>query len=237
MVKIRFRGVCAVSNDELERRKPLLKQYPSPPKATDDRLCVVGGGPSAGHLIDEIRSYRQIWAINGTYDWCMANGINATLFTIDPIYRGKAKVGIFADVCLPETIAACGRAFVYPHDGFARGTTSATAVPHLAITLGYRRLTFYGCEGSFEGRTHTFKDIAGDRLWIEANGQEFVTNPQMLLQSEVLAEVIRLAPHVFSNRSGGLLDALVADSDYDVTAANRKLYDTIMGVQDDQDSQ
>ena len=159
------------------------------------------------------------------------------MFTIDPAYEGSAKVAIFANVCRPETVASCDTAFVYSVDGMVRGTTSATAIPHLAVTLGYRSVTFYGCEGSFEGRTHTFKDIGGNRLWVEANGQEFVTNAQMLMQSEVLAEMICLAPHVYCSRSGGLLDALIADPDYDVTAANRQLYETIMGAQDDKNSQ
>jgi hypothetical protein len=49
--------------------------------------------------------------------------------------------------------------------------------------------------------------------------------------------MICLAPHVYCSRSGGLLDALIADPDYDVTAANRQLYETIMGAQDDKNSQ
>ena len=236
-MKIRFEGICTVPDDELERRKPFLKQYPPPPKATDDRLCVVGGGPSAERLTDEIRSYGQIWAINGTYGWCLGRGIDATFFTIDPRWVRPVERGIFPDFANVSAVRRSKTAYVYETEDLARGTTSATAVPHLAAMLGYRSVTFYGCEGSFEGRTHTFKDIGGNRLWVEANGKEFVTNAQMLMQSDELAEVIRLAPHVFKERSGGLLEAMVVDPDYDVTAANRQLYDTIMGAQDDKNSQ
>lgn len=223
-MRIRFEGVSIVPRDELERRKPILQQYPPPPMATCDQLAVVGGGPSALQHINEIASFEAVWAINGTWRWCEENGIDAALFTIDPLFIDAAPIGIYADICDPPTVAASEFAHVFKVDGLARGTTSATACPHLAIQLGYRHVTFFGCEGSFAGQTHTFKNIGGARLWIMANGREWETNPQMFMQCEVLAEIIRMAPNVFCEKSGGLLGAMIADPDIDMVAGTAGIH-------------
>lgn len=210
--------------DELERRKPILAKHPPPPKAACDHLAIVGGGPSANMSIDEIASFEAVWAINGTWRWCQENGIDASLFTIDPRYDDAAPIGIYADICNPETVAASEFAYVFRDGDHVRGTTSATACPHLAISLGYRRVTFFGCEGSFAGQTHTFKNIGGERLWVMANGREWETNPQMFMQCEMLAEVIRMAPHVFKEQSGGLLGAMIVDPEISMTAGTPGLH-------------
>lgn len=227
-MRITFIGKGAVPDDVLALRKPILQQYPPPPKASQPSLAIVGGGTSIHGALEEIRSYPEIWAINGTWRWCAERGIDATLITMDAEYNDPAPRGLFADVCLPEMVERCQEPHVFKTDGFARGTTTATIIPHLAISLGYREVVFFGCEGSFGAKTHAFKDEPGERLWVRCDGQEFVTNPQMYMQTEVLSEMIRLAPHVFKERSGGFLSAMINDPEPEATGATAQLHAAVM---------
>ena len=196
-MRIKFNAVSSVPVSELLRRKPLLEKYPSPPRARCEHLAVVGGGPSAAHLAKEISDFEEVWALNGAWRWCHDHNIKAKLFTIDPVYDDPAPISIFGDSCKPDVVAKCKRPYVVNLEGISRGTTSATTVPHVAINLGYKSVSFFGCEGSFGEKTHTFKNIGGNRLWVKCDGTEWVTNPQMFMQCEVLAEIIRMAPNVF----------------------------------------
>lgn len=226
-MKIRFEPISSVPEETLARNKQLLTRYPEPARANTTRLAVVGGGPSAEDHLDEIEQFVDVWAINGAWKWCQTMGVKATLFTIDPVFTEPADKAILADICDPVLAGNCTEVSVVKLDGIARGSTSATAVPHIAINLGYREVHFFGCEGSFGERTHTFKDIGGSRLLVEVGGMEFLTNPQMLMQCEVLAEMIRMAPHVFISHCGGLLEAMVADPDYDCLAGSQAIHDAM----------
>jgi len=109
------------------------------------------------------------------------------------------------------------------------GPTSACAAPYIAVTRGHRHLTFYGCSSTFtpDGRSHAYKVERRELLDVACNGGHYITNPTMLSQAEFLADLIRAAPGVFADRSGGLLSALVADPDYDIIAASQDIHDNI----------
>lgn len=227
-MQIRFIPKSVVPEATLAQHKRLMADYPGPPMASTEKLAVVGGGPSATNHIEALRAFDgDVWAINGAYHWCLDAGVEATLFTIDPVYMGGASKAILADICDPRLADMCDEVFVQPLDGVARGSTSATAAPHIAVLLGYREIHFFGCEGSFGETTHTFKNIDGSRLLIRSNGKDWLTNPQMLMQCEVLSEMIRMAPHVFIERSGGLLRAMINDPDYDAIAGSREIHEAM----------
>jgi len=86
-------------------------------------------------------------------------------------------------------------------------------------------MTFYGCAASYAGGSHVYKDIRDGSIEVMAGGRSYLTNPAFLKQSEFLAELIREAPGVFAERSGGLLAALVADPSYDIVAASRSIHE------------
>jgi hypothetical protein len=77
------------------------------------RLAIVGGGNSIKEHVDELRSWDgDVWAVNGTINWCMDNGIKAAFYTIDaqplenwvyPLHRIKRAV-LAAD-CNPDVIS------------------------------------------------------------------------------------------------------------------------------------
>lgn len=237
-MKIRFISEGSVPGDVLARNQLLLKDYPPPPRATTEKLAVVGGGHSAADHLESLRDFADIWAINNAWDWCRANGLDATLFTVDPLQFDPADKAILGNTCDPRLAEVCEEVCVFDLDAYAHGSTSATAAPHLAIELGYRQVHFYGCEGSFRETTHTFKDIGGNRLLVRANGGEYLTSSQMLMQGVTLAEMIRLAPHVFVEHCGGLLRALIADLDYDVLAGSKDIHEATMRARNgDQDNQ
>ena len=58
---------------------------------------------------------------------------------------------------------------------------------------------------------------------LHCDGQTFTTSPDFFIQAEYLSEVIRAAPEVFREESGGLLRGLVKDKDYDMVWACEEL--------------
>lgn len=183
------------------------------------RLAVVGGGPVD---LEAVRSFRgDVWAINRAFTSLKTAGIGATFFSTDALpviakYANGAKRAVLATRCHPATFAAAERVetFDLPECG---GPTSATAAAVAGIIAGYREIHWYGCASHIE-------DTAAPRsyrslLKVKANGQEFLTDPGLILQATHLADVMRAAPNVYFNKSGGLLDAMIADPDVVTLAA------------------
>jgi hypothetical protein len=194
----------------------------------DRPLAVVGGGQSALDAMDELQDWPgDIWAVNGACSWLSKRGVPSTLFSVD------------ADPCLADLLdgvdsaiissgcdkavfdALQGRVSMFhtehiegPGMRFIGGTTSACRCQGVALWLGYRHVSFFGCEGNFTGATHSFKDERPERqVLIEAGGQRYVTTLQFMMQSENLAELIRGFPGMFFDRSGGLLKAMIDHPD------------------------
>lgn len=95
----------------------------------------------------------------------------------------------------------------------------------LSIRMGYRDVTYFGCESSFEERSHAYHDERNEHIFrVKCNGQSFLTNPPYFMQAEYLSAMIRLTP-LLKERSGGLLAAMVADPDYDITHGNRAFHE------------
>jgi hypothetical protein len=243
MVKIAYTASCTIADDVLARNTqentgrglPFIGEVaPVAP-----RLAIVGGGPSIAEHVDELRAFDgEVWAINGAYQWCRDHGIPASFYTVDALpwlakdCRG-ARRAILAAHCDPEVFDALKDAHIeivrLGDDGLVHGTTSAGTAPIIAIERGHRHLTFYGCESSFGDTTHAYGEgrTRPSRLAISCNGQTFVTSPQMLMQAEELSAIIAAAPDVFAERSGGLLRAMIADPDYDISAATRDVHHAI----------
>ena len=215
---------------------------PYPQGTGETRLAVVGGGPSAAQNIDEIRSFAgDIWIAGSAYPWAIANGIEGVYFNIDPSEDcaidcvGAPEAIISANVH-PATIKALNGAKIAVFDlvetpeRLNHGVTTVTAVPELAILLGYTEVTFYGCESSFDDRSHAYRNEmeTNDRwMYVKSDGQTFKTRPDYFAQAEFLATMIRKFPEHFKERSGGFLRAMVNTMDYDVTHATRAMYERL----------
>lgn len=192
-------------------------------------VAVVGGGPSLADHLDELRAWDgPIWAINATWKWLKDRGIKATFFTIDPKPQAGLKLergesALVASVCCAELFASLRAGNVRTFDlafdvaeGVQSGVTSATATPHLAVKMGHSSVTFFGCDGSFEGHdAYVYPtDLPADLVVVEAGGRGFATKPEFIMQTEDLAAFCRDLPTVCRNRSDGLLAALIDNPEW-----------------------
>jgi hypothetical protein len=190
------------------------------------KLAVVGGGMSTAEHLDKLMSWDgDIWSINSTGSWLLKRGIKSTFLTVDPsdpeafVTDGMTDA-LLATCCHPElrnkfdTVRLFDMIDTDP-DGVSGGTTTAARTPDLALRLGYHEIHYFGCEGSFDlGKDHIDRvDPSKNLLIIRADGVDYITCLEYLLQAEELAGVLRLAPSVFRNRSGGLLQAVTDHPD------------------------
>jgi hypothetical protein len=198
-------------------------------------LAVVAGGPSIKNREEELRYFGgDIWGVNGAFEWLYRHDVKSTFFTLDPpthvSHYPPDMCGLVASSCPTEFFDQLNGRNLTLFDvncpgGISTGATGVTAIPILAGRMGYGPVTFYGCEGSFEGDdTHAYPySPPVNMLVVECNGQQFATQADFLMQTEVLSALIRQFPNVYAERSGGLLSAMVADPDYDIVGLSHNL--------------
>lgn len=220
MRKVEFQTVCHMADSlALHRAYSAQFNYPAP-KASSERLAVVGGGASASHHIPELTAWDgDVWGINGAATWCIERGFGATLFSASPAesprrYLTGITKAILADSCHPWTFDGLKHAELAMFDPEDNGPTSVTVAAVLAPQIGYREIHYFGCEGCYGETTHLYQDtpIPSDML-VDIDGVVYRTNVGYFIQSQFLAKMINAFPPHFKDRSGGLLGALVADPD------------------------
>lgn len=236
MVHVHWISAPTVSNAARDTNAQIVRTLGLPYHKGAGRLAVVGGGNSIRRNIEELRNWNGgIWAVNGTVNWCLDNGIDAAFYTIDaqPPERWaydltRMRRAIVAEDCNPDVIRlmlsnGVDVSLLTKPDG---GPTSAAAADLLSLQSGYTHISFFGCEGSFEEDTHAYTSTpVAD--WIEAvvGGEHFRTKPEYAQQSQIISEVIRTFPYVYADRSGGLLSAMVRHGgEYDVYAVSHQIY-------------
>lgn len=237
MVRITFNFLDVLPAETLAAHREANKGRPGLRAARHASLAVVGGHPRIARHVETLRQWRgDVWAINGAWRWCNDRGIKASFVSCDPSehvvgYCDGARHAILARHCNPRAFDGVYEAecFDLGADDVLSGPTTATAIPHLAVMTGHTQATFFGCGGDIDGTSHAYADAVPmpNRLAVETTSGRFITEPGLLVQSEWLAKIIRAAPNVFSERSGGLLSALIEDPSYDITAASRSIVDTL----------
>lgn len=230
-MKLILHGHCHVDWADRQRnidRCRALKR----PKISGPALAVVGGGPSIQNHIETLRNWRgDIWAVNGAFHWLRRNGVNAAFYTCDAApdvakFARGAERAICGDVCDPKVFEKCPNAEVFEFSARTPGPTSTTTTLVTGIDAGFSSIAYFGCESSYEDRTHIYQDMPVPHLLkVRCGSADYLTEPEFLLQAEVLSAAIRAAPHVYSQASGGLLEAMVEHGDYDVIAATRAFHD------------
>ncbi len=227
-----FTAVPSVGPEETEANLAHARTLGLPHIERAGHVAVVGGGPSLAEHLDDLRAWQgPIWAINQAFMWLKARGIRSTFVTADPKPQPWLTVepGDRAYVCLhasPGLFAALEPAHVTTYrlaeDEIHCGPTTATAIPYLAPYVGHRAVSFFGCDSSFGEESHVWDcEMARDRIQARCGGADFITKPEFLMQCEALAALCREIPHIYRNRSGGLLAAMVADPEYEVIAVSR----------------
>lgn len=230
--RLTITAVASVGSDTLARNRQLSPELPEP--SGSGPLAIVGGGPSVRDHIETLRNWPgDIWAINGAFHFLLSHGIEATFYTVCPnpgtpsladLAKG-ARRAVVAAHCEPELFEALKAAEVSKIVCSLPGPTSAVAATYAGLKAGYDRFTLFGCEGSYDGGGYAYDhEHPPHTIRIVSGGESFLTKPEFLLQTEQLAEVIRGLPHMYSEKSGGLLSALVANGlDYDVTHVSRSM--------------
>jgi hypothetical protein len=237
-MQINFTLHSVAPSEVLARRQVENERYLCPPPKGCGPIAIVVNGPSIKRHLRDIQEYPTIWAINSAVRTLRDAGIQSTLFSIDPMpaiaeFSPMSRISILTDVAHPDAIKNAYTLYMVPTETLIHGSTSATAAPHIALEAGYSHLRFFGCEGSFEGMTHADQDLDTTRLDVVCNGDIYETNPQMFIQCQALAPLLRDAPEYFAESSGGLLTAMVQDENYDIVRADEAFAAQLEYGQDD----
>lgn len=241
-----IKGELPVSDDKVfanaaHARTLGLKTYRS--WQTDKtRLAVVGGGPSIKDNIETLRNWNgDIWAINGAWKWCRDNGIEATFFACDPHeittqWAEGASKALLEISCDPSVFELLKSGDVYTFDadieqgGIAGCASTASCAPHMAARMGYRSVTFFGCESSYTLKgSHAYMDEARKEQMLVRCGDDYLTAPDLYLQAIGLAGYIKQLPEFLNEQSGGLLRAMITEPSFRVTWLSQGLVDAWRG--------
>lgn len=201
-------------------------------------LAVVGGGPSISEHLAELKAWPgDVWAINGACGFLRKAGIDSVMVACDPHeivakWAAGVKRAMLCSRCDPAAFEVLKDAEVTVFDlaqddpeGIVCGSSTATGCFHLGVRLGYRRIVFFGCESSYpKGSTHAYQHEAREHeLAVECGGVEYRTAPDYYEQAKELAAILRKFPMYFSEKSGGLLRAMVEHEKHDITKVSPRL--------------
>jgi hypothetical protein len=244
-LKVRFHGVGCATPEREQFNIAYAKSLDLPDvwEARASRLAFIGGGHSIGKHLEELQKFDgEIWISAGAFPWCLENGIEGAFIAcgaepaISPLAKGAHKA-LLATSCDPSLFEALKgadlRIFDLVHEPLEKmnhGPSTATCAPYQAVKVGFKEVIFYGCDSSYpkNGTSHYYEDARHPyEMNVRCGGEDFLTDPLLLMQAEYLSTVIRAVPKVFKEESGGLLRALVKDQEYDITAGTQKLHELL----------
>ena len=236
MENVRFVALNPISKKRLDQHRKHshglgLLEIGAKPVTT--KLAIVAGGPSINDNVEKIKNFEgEVWAINEAFQWCLERNISATFYGFDPRKRivktcYGAKKAILADTVHPSVFKALSEADIElarTGKGEIEGwSTAASTAPEIAIKRGHTGITFFGCESSFETKSHAFGNNKQDRVWVECGGKEYMTTPQLVTQVELLSLLARSAPDFIKIESGGLLAAMIKNTDCRLTHVSKRI--------------
>jgi hypothetical protein len=223
----------------------------------DVPLAIVGGGPSAAQALDELRAWPgHIWGINQGASWLAreAPGAMVWMFSVDPdpclaewtsgverallgsschpkVFEAlKGKVQMFHTRIVPgvQELKADDGSGAPPITANLMGPSSVCRTFLPAAMLGYKDVTYFGCEGSLADRTHAYRHEHRERqMIILAGGVEYFTTPDYYITTRFLVSVMRRFPRL-KEKSGGLLRAMLMHPEsWDVVALSGPLRDQV----------
>jgi hypothetical protein len=213
-------------------------------------LAVCGGAPSLVQSLNVLKGWMgKVWGVNHTSQWLTENGVPNTFFTVDsdPFRARGVTDALVASTVHRDLIDSFGNVRVRAFDlwvthqhgvlegGILGGSTSVLHAPCVALRLGYTDVSFFGCDGSFEGSDHVDRDESPQETFIvRAGGRDYQTTLPLMTQTEELARLITTFPDFYHNRSEGLLKAVLAHPDtWAVVGVSPKLKQHLIEVNGD----
>lgn len=223
--------------DEMLRHVELSKAYP---RIKEEKgrppLAVLGGGHSALKYVEEVRAFKgERWIVGSSFQWWKSQGIDGRFFSVHPSTNALKNIdgvtdAVLASVTHPEVLKALGSAKVELFDIESCGTTSVTAALYPAVTCGYPHVTLYGFDSSYRNGSHVYMDVKDPwQVVVECDGKEYLTGAEFLKQAEYLAMAVCAAPKYFTNRSEGLLAAMIrSKGEYEPVRATKEFLSTVI---------
>lgn len=240
MAKIQWVSEPTVSDDGRQANSLVIASLGLPLHAGAGRLAVVGGGPSIRAHADELKAWDgQVWAVNGAINWCLDHGIDAWFYTADasPMANwtydlSRVRRAVLTPDVSPEMVGYLQSigAHIELTAPLESGPTSVNASDYLAVDAGYENITYFGCEGSFEDRTtHAFTSFPiKDWVMVEIAGEYYRTKAEFISQCIMLSNTLKAFPTIYSEKSGGLLRAMVEHGpDHDIPMVATTLYNKL----------
>lgn len=158
------------------------------------------------------------------------------MFSISPTpriatYLDGVERALLSSQCHPDVfqgLAERGAKVEKFHLFEGSGPSSVPNTVFPSAILGYKTVTFFGCEGSFERDPYFYrKEFKPDQMVISAGGKQYVTSTDIFITTEVMAKVITEYPGRHFERSGGLLRAMIEDPGWGVVAWSESLRNKI----------
>ncbi len=232
------------------RGLPHVRQIPE----RKEPLAVVASGPSVNDYLDELKQWSgELWAINGGYDYCLDHGITPDgFFSLDPLpqlseylTRPQNETIFYipspADPAVFDALSGhyvqlyhpAGSDMEFPQGEWliGGGTTALTRVPYFALLQGFRDITLYGCDSSFNGSRYCYQwgrystDIANPSVMVEINKEgPFETEVGLMKQVSQMGVLMTRFNGKLKVRCGGLMEAFLRAPIMD---------DSIIEVEDD----
>ena len=202
------------------------------------RPCaVVGGGMSVQSRLNILRTWPgDVFGINDTVEYLSNNNIPSFLYAIDvspiPYRKGSLCRGAllasranhiqFTDM-KDKPIWVFDLVEENPTDGIEGGPTAVCRTPHLLLKMGYRKVHYFGIDGSFNDANSThvsgFSRAAYENMIIiNAGGKDYYTNAAFMLQSECMLKYITDYKDFLILESDGLIKAMMDDPEWSCVA-------------------
>lgn len=237
--RINVKGVTVESFEQLYYNIEMNKglDFITPKDAHSGKLAIVGGGSSLSNNIIDLKEWNDnIWSINKTHDWLYQHGILSTFVTVDAepnlkFYPSREHVNnsLFASHCDPVLVRSYRNAKLFHMSplvvsGVHGGSSTAVSMAFVALSMGYRDITFYGCESSLGNTSHIDRnDDLPNQMIIRANGEEFTTTPSLYCQVQELSRLVKFKPEWFKQKCGGLFEAMIKDDNWEIVAVSEQL--------------
>lgn len=201
----------------MQRGLPVCTKEP----AHTRKLAIVASGPSLKDYLDELREFDgDVWAINGALDYLNRSGVTVSGFVcIDPqdwladyLKNPPSITYYIASVCHPDVFDAVNGHDVRiwhlkdadsPENAVPGGTVCVTRAPYLALMLGYRDISLFGCDGSFAETNHVYGDgyeRPDARLTVQVGNEFFETEVGFFHQASELGAM----QEIFADRYPGV---------------------------------